>query len=128
MGCVPDGGGGAPACCRRWGCACGGAAACGGDGARCCSGEQCCVTLLASIIATSRIIYSRRHFLNTAFNAITAGSLASEWRQAPDFAKPVVDGNQSVNQSRHVVAAVSDSRWKHAGGDGDGAAVCAGEA
>jgi hypothetical protein len=29
---------------------------CGGNGARCCSGEQCSVTLLASIIATSRII------------------------------------------------------------------------
>ena len=53
---------------------------CGGDGARCCSGEQCCVTLLASIIATSRIIYSRSHILNTAFTAITAGSPA--WPEA----------------------------------------------
>ena len=66
--------------------------------------------------------------VRVARGSSAAARAARQARQAPDFAKPVVDGNQSVNQSRHVVAAVGDSRWQHAGGDGDGAAVCAGEA
>jgi hypothetical protein len=80
---------------------------CGGDGARCCSGEHCCVTLLASIIATSRIIYSRRHFLNTAFTAITAGSPASEWPEAAALLPvlPAKRAKRLISQSLSAIKA-----------------------
>lgn len=79
---------------------------CGGDGARCCSGEQCCVTLLASIIATSRIIYSRRHILNTAFTAITTGSRASEWPEAAALLPvlPAKRAKRLISQSLSLTA------------------------
>ena len=81
---------------------------CGGDGARCCSGEQCCVTLLASIIATSRIMYSRRHILNTAVTAITAGSPASEWPEAAALLPvlPTKRAKRLISQSLSLTSAI----------------------
>ena len=69
-----------------------------------------------------RIHRHYRWFARVARGRSAAARAAHQARQAPDFAKPVVDGNQSVNQSRHVVAAVAVEKIGGRGGGGGRAA------
>ena len=48
-------------------------------------------------------MYSRRHILNTAFTAITAGSRTSEWPEAAALL-PVLPAKRLISQSLSLTA------------------------